>query len=149
MGDKIRRELSRYMTGRNGIDALGRATIGGALVLYVLRGIMGAVLRSALFGGIFGLLYTVLAVVSVYRALSRDLPRRRAENDRFLSMGRQVAGRVGALRQEGSGAAARLRDREHRYFKCQDCGTMCRVPKGKGKIVITCPKCGAKIEARS
>ena len=149
MGDRIRQELSRFMAGRNGIDALGRATAGGALALYVLRGIVEAVLRSAVFGGLFGLLYTVLAVVSVYRALSRDLPRRHAENDRFLSLGRQAAGRVGALRQSGSGAAARLRDREHRYFKCRNCGTMCRVPRGKGKIVITCPRCGSRIDARS
>ena len=34
------------------------------------------------------------------------------------------------------------------YFTCR-CGAICRVPVGKGKIVITCPKCGAKIEAKS
>ena len=42
----------------------------------------------------------------------------------------------------------RRADKEHKYFTCR-CGAICRVPVGKGKIVITCPKCGAKIEAKS
>ena len=41
------------------------------------------------------------------------------------------------------------RDKEHRYFKCPNCGQMLSVPKGKGKIRVTCPKCHAKMETRS
>lgn len=48
-------------------------------------------------------------------------------------------------RRRGQGRRA---DKEHKYFTCK-CGAICRVPVGKGKIVITCPKCGAKIEAKS
>ena len=40
-------------------------------------------------------------------------------------------------------------DREHRYFTCKNCKTICRVPIGKGRIVITCPKCGAQIQAKT
>ena len=43
-----------------------------------------------------------------------------------------------------SGAKARHADKEHKYFTCKTCRTICRVPVGKGKIVITCPKCGKK-----
>lgn len=51
-------------------------------------------------------------------------------------------------RNNAAGAKARRADKEHKYFTCR-CGAICRVPVGKGKIVITCPKCGAKIEAKS
>ena len=40
-------------------------------------------------------------------------------------------------------------DREHRYFTCKNCKAICRVPAGKGRIVITCPKCGAQIKGKS
>ena len=77
----------------------------------------------------------------------------------------QAAGEITVLVQEGigeaaaileaaeqkiyaAGAKARRADKEHKYFTCR-CGAICRVPVGKGKIVITCPKCGAKIEAKS
>jgi RNase P subunit RPR2 len=54
---------------------------------------------------------------------------------------------VGKLRNRE--ARARRADREHRYFTCRQCGTICRVPVGKGKIVITCPKCGAEIRTKT
>ena len=44
---------------------------------------------------------------------------------------------------------ARHADKEHKYFTCKSCKTICRVPAGKGKIVITCPKCGAEIKAKT
>ena len=40
-------------------------------------------------------------------------------------------------------------DKEHKYFTCPNCKTVCRVPRGKGKIVITCPKCGGEIRGKS
>ena len=48
-----------------------------------------------------------------------------------------------------AGAKARHADKDHKYFTCKTCGTVCRVPVGKGKIIITCPKCGAQIQAKT
>ena len=48
-----------------------------------------------------------------------------------------------------SGARQRRLDKEHKYFTCKTCKTICRVPAGKGKIEITCPKCGQKIIGKS
>ena len=48
-----------------------------------------------------------------------------------------------------SAAKARKADTDHKYFTCGTCKAVCRVPAGKGKIVITCPKCGAKIQAKT
>ena len=73
-----------------------------------------------------------------FRVFSRNLPRRREENARFLRWMRTARGRM-----------ARLRDREHRYFPCPGCGATCRVPRGKGTLRITCPKCGHVMEKRT
>ena len=48
-----------------------------------------------------------------------------------------------------AGARARHADKEHRYFTCKQCKTICRVPVGKGKIIITCPKCGHQFIKKS
>ena len=53
------------------------------------------------------------------------------------------------LRSGAQGAKARHADKEHKYFTCRNCKTICRVPMGKGKVEITCPKCGAKIYGKT
>ena len=62
----------------------------------------------------------------IFRMFSRNISARRRENQRFV------------------GFFSRLRDRDNRYFSCPKCRQMVRVPKGKGKINIRCPKCGEK-----
>ena len=59
-----------------------------------------------------------------------------------------AAGALLPLWRPGASRARRA-DRDHRYFVCKKCGAVCRVPVGKGKIIITCPKCGAQIHART
>lgn len=66
----------------------------------------------------------------------------RAENQKWVNWWWRV-------RSSSSGARARHADKEHKYFTCKQCKTICRVPVGKGKIIITCPKCGAQIHAKS
>ena len=83
-----------------------------------------------------------LIVLSLYRALSRNLERRRGENARFLQAVRPVLRRWNAFR-------ARTQDREHRYFKCPNCGQQMRVPRGKGRITVHCRSCGAVFEEKS
>ena len=66
----------------------------------------------------------------------------RAENQKFINWWYPIKNRFAS-------AKARRADKDHKYFTCKNCKTICRVPAGKGKIVITCPKCGQKIEGRS
>ena len=106
--------LARFMYGRNGADQLNTALLALYLVIWLLEVLLA---RQA-------------------------LPRRRAENPRFLGWRLPLKGRL-------QGARQRRRDREHRYFTCKSCGAICRVPAGKGRIEITCPKCGGKIIGKS
>lgn len=137
---RLRSGLSRFMYGRNGADQLGLCMIWGA-VLLDLAGLL--VKKSTVAYGLFSLLSTVLVLWAIFRIFSRNLEKRRAENAAFL---RKIWWPVNRKLQSGRQQRA---DRDHKYFTCPNCKTVCRVPVGKGKIVITCPKCGCEIRGRS
>ena len=80
--------------------------------------------------------------VCLFRLLSRNISRRRAENAKFLQLTGPV---IRWLRLQRT----IHRDKEHRYFKCPNCGQYLRVPRGKGKITVNCRNCGASFEERS
>lgn len=138
---KVSSALARFMYGRNGTDQLNWAILVTYLVLWLLRVIMGA-LDIAIVALIIDVVMFLLAVVLLWRTFSRNLPKRRAENQKFVNWWWPIKNRFAA-------AKARRADKEHKYFTCKNCKTICRVPAGKGRIVITCPKCGHKIEGHS
>lgn len=130
---KIRCALARFMYGRNGVDQLGRVMLYGVLVLCVARMF---VQRVPVVTGILSFAETVLWVLLLCRMFSKNLTRRRAENEKFMAW---WAPRQNELR----GAKARRADTAHKYVRCS-CGTYCRVPRNVGKVELTCPKCGTK-----
>ena len=73
----------------------------------------------------------------------RNIQARYAENEKFMRWWRPVSNRI-------RGAQGRFADRKtHCYFKCPECGQRLRVPKGKGKIMITCPHCHTKFDRKT
>lgn len=131
--------LARFMYGRNGTDQLNMALLVVYLVVLLLEAFLG---RRFAVRVVLDVVTVALAALVLFRTFSRDLPRRRAENARFLGWWLPVKQRV-------SGARQRRLDKEHKYFTCKNCKTICRVPAGKGRIEITCPKCGGKIIGKS
>ena len=117
------------MYGRNGVDQLGFVTLWAAIILDVVN----LFVRNQVAYSILSAVAMVLTIWMVFRMFSKNLSKRRAENAAYMN---KV---VYPLRQ----ALSRSRDKEHKYFTCPNCRTVCRVPRGKGRIVITCPKCGA------
>lgn len=130
----IRRSLASFMAGRYGGDQLNLFLI----VLYLMFYVVFLFTRLL----VFELLGTVVLVFTLFRTLSRNLERRRAENNRFLQIVRPLWRKWSAFR-------ARAHDKEHRYFKCPNCGQLMRVPKGKGRITVHCRACGAAFEEKS
>lgn len=139
---KFRCAVSRWMYGRNGMDQLNRALLICYLIWYFAGTIAAGVLKSQLLSTLVGVLGNVLAVVILFRMFSKNLYKRREENQKWVNWWWRVKG-------GHAGAKARHADKEHKYFTCKACRTICRVPVGKGKIVITCPKCGAQIQAKT
>lgn len=118
---KIRIAMDRFMQGRYGQDRLNATILWVSVALALL---------SMFMPGLLGLVLTLVAYtlmgIAIFRALSHNTYKRYRENRWFL------------LQMD------RLKDRNHRYFSCPKCRQSVRVPKGKGKIAITCPKCKEK-----
>lgn len=126
--------IQRFMYGRYGSDQLNIALLVGYLILSLLSRLF----RSSL----LGLLSTACVLWAIYRMLSRQLERRRAENAKFLELSRPLVHWYNVNK-------CRRNDKEHCYFKCPNCGQQLRVPKGKGKISITCRSCGVSFEEKT
>ena len=129
---KLRCALARFLYGRNGTDALCWAMAAVILVL----GVLSSLLRIPPVVRIASAVEFVLWVLLLYRMLSKNLVKRRAENAKFLAW-------WGPKRSALYGAKARRSDKAHKYVRCS-CGTYCRVPRNVGRVELTCPKCGAK-----
>lgn len=136
---RISAAISRFMYGRNGNDRLNIALLAVYVAALVVRALLSRIASARM---VLELVCFTLALLILYRAFSRNLDKRRTENEKFLHWWRPVEGRFLALR-------SRSLDKEHKYFTCKSCKTVCRVPAGKGKIEITCPKCGGKIMGKS
>lgn len=119
--------MKRFMAGRYGADQLSVTLLIVSLVLSLAASITG--LPVLMYLG-----YIPLGLC-LYRMLSRDMPRRRMENYRFAMF-------VSPLYSWASKKVYRIKDMKmSRYFKCPGCRAELRVPRGKGKINICCPKC--------
>ena len=135
---RMRQGLTQFMAGRNGPDQLGTALLGVDLLVALVRTPVIWLTRSPGVNLVFSLVFLAVWALWAFRVFSRNLPRRREENARFLRWLHRARGRLD-----------RMRDREHRYFTCPGCKATCRVPRGKGKLRITCPKCGRVMEKRT
>ena len=140
MNNKNRSAVARIKSARNGSVHMTHPRLRGTLVILVAQ-LIFSLLRLWIPARICESLLWVLMVFILFRMFSKNLAKRRAEYQKFM-------GWIWKARNNAAGAKARRADKEHKYFTCR-CGAICRVPVGKGKIVITCPKCGAKIEAKS
>ena len=119
---KLSAGLRNFMMGRYGTDRLNMVILSVGLVASLLSVILRApVLDLVLFVLSYGMMFWAIA-----RSLSRNTYKRYQENRKYLML------------------VQRLKDREHRYFDCPRCRQQVRVPRGKGKIAISCPKCKEK-----
>ena len=110
------------MAGRYGTDKLSMTLLIAALVVTVIYGFI----PNGLVQVILWALSYVLMFWAIFRSLSRNTYKRYQENRKFLQF------------------FDRLKDRHHRYYDCPKCRQQVRVPRGKGKIAITCPRCREK-----
>ena len=126
--DSTREKLRRFLSGRYGFDELSRLLSIWAMALMLPGCIPGL--------SFFGVLSLALWLWLLFRALSRHLEKRRAERNAYLRRRKSCSDRWYIRRQ------AWLLRSSHRFYRCKQCKTYVRVPRGKGKIRITCPKCG-------
>ena len=137
---KIGNAIARFMYGRNGMDQLNLVLMWVVLILDVVTMLVqrnhAAVSMVLYWLSMAGWVYVL------FRMFSKKLSKRRGENQKFVNW-------VWRMKSSRAGAKERHADKDHKYFTCKNCKTICRVPVGKGKIIITCPKCGAQIHAKT
>ena len=138
-----------FYSGRNGSDALSVFLAAVAAVLAVAASVASTPPVRLTLSGIA----IILVCIALFRMLSRNVGRRRSENDAFLSFFRFLSPDPGKKQRKEEEKRRKEERREdmktHAYFRCPECNTECRVPKGKGKIRITCPKCGHQFIKRT
>jgi len=122
------------MQGRYGYDGLNRFLYVVTLVLLIVS---AATRRPVL-----AFIAIALIVYTYFRMFSRDFSAREREEEAFQRLKNKVFSFFRNLKR-------RLTDREHRYFKCPNCGKQLRVPKGKGTISIRCPQCRQSFTKRT
>ena len=137
---KIREMIRRYMIGRYArLDSLSKFLLVAALVCNLIVQFNSTKKIGVLFyfASIGLLLYLYI------RFMSRDCAKRVAENQAFLEKTAWIRDFFrGQSNQSGN-------TKDHRIYKCPSCGQKIRVPRGKGRIEICCPKCGRKFIKRS
>ena len=110
------------MQGRYGTDRLNMAILCVGLAASLLSAFIQVPSVCLFFWALsYGLMFW-----AIFRCLSRNTYKRYQENRKFLQI------------------FDRLKDRQHRYFSCPKCRQTVRVPRGKGKISISCPRCKEK-----
>ena len=125
--NRLNAGFRNFMSGRYGTDKLGLTLLVASLVLSIAATFMG----TGLLRLIFTVVYYILMFWAIFRMFSRNTYKRYEENRRFLRFFDQ------------------LKDRDHRYFSCPKCRQTVRVPRGQGKISITCPRCREKFIKKS
>lgn len=126
IGNEMREKLQRFMVGRYGEDRLNRFLLVVALVCMVL---------SMLGVGFARTVALVLLILVYYRMFSRKIYQRAAENQKYLKYETKVRSWFQGKKREFA------QRKDYRIFKCPNCKQKLRVPRGRGKIAISCRKC--------
>lgn len=134
----MKEKIMRFMQGRYGSygqDSMNRFLLGGALVIMVF----------SLFVK-WDILYWIalaLLVYSYFRIFSKNYNKRYAENQAFLKYTAGIRGFFSKKKNEMN------QKKQYHIYNCPQCKQKIRVPKGKGKIAVRCPKCGTEFIKKS
>ena len=123
---KMAMGLRKFMYGRYGTDKLNSLILLTGLIICLVgcffSGLTSTILTAISYG---------LMIWAISRTFSRNTYKRYQENRKYLMF------------------LDRIKDRNHRYFSCPKCRQSVRIPRGKGKVAITCPRCRERFIRKS
>lgn len=123
----LKEKFMRFMYGRYGVDTLGKYSLGAGLATMVLSIVFDSYTLS--------LLSWFFIILTCFRMFSRNLYKRSSENQTFLNKTYKLRTWFG--KQKNMMAQRKT----HHIYRCPGCKQKIRVPRGKGRIEIRCPKC--------
>lgn len=136
---KFRQKILQFMQGRYGVDQLSNFLIWLGLIVAL----------CAMFIHIRVLLVISWAFIiyAYIRIFSQNVQKRYVQNQKFLDATwgiRNIFAKIKYRIKYGKQTAE-----PYHIYKCRKCGQKIRIPKGKGKIMVTCPKCKYQFKKRS
>lgn len=170
MASNFQEKFNDFMNHRNGPDRLSRDSLILAVALFIVAVLVGESART-----LFLVLGLAAMIYSYWRMFSSKIFDRSRENATYIEKRTSAVNKVkGVFGKGGTGskkasksgpskfqqvaeqaqkmaaqAKTRAQDKDHKYYACPKCGQTVRVPKGAGKIRVTCPKCGEKFEKKA
>jgi hypothetical protein len=144
--------MANFMQGRNGMDDLARAESMAVPVIIIVEVVLSmifsatglsATIIGSLLLSIINLLFWVLIIHMYFRVFSRNINKRYEENQKFANLRYRMVVERNRRKKE------RAQSGTYKFFSCPTCNQRVRVPKGRGKICITCPKCRTEFTKRS
>ncbi len=133
---KLKYKLYQFLSGRYGIDQLGKFLMILIFTIYILN-------LFLLQNTILYFINLILIIYYITRVYSRKIYARQRENFIFLQLVNAPLQRKATLLQKQKD------DPYNKYYRCKKCKQIVRVPKGRGKITITCPKCQTRFDKRT
>ena len=131
----MREKLRQFMIGRYGTDGLNQFLSIASLVLLLIA----IVSRVSLFTW----LGVALLIYCYYRTFSRNISKRTEENYKFYTLKDRVDGKFRGLKEQWANRKV------YHYYRCPQCRQKLRVPRGRGRIQISCPRCGTQFIKKS
>lgn len=128
-------KMAQWMMGRYGIDQLTQALmIAGCAVVLV---------NFFAHSGVLSSIALLLMGWGLFRCYSRNIAARAKELAKYQELMVKPKAWWRLTNKKWVNRKTTL------YFKCKGCGSILNVPKGKGKLRVTCPKCGTQVEKHS
>lgn len=131
----MKEKFRQFMIGRYGTDSLNQCLSIAALAFAVLS------LVTAV--NLFYILALVLWGFSIFRSFSRNISKRTSENYAFYNTKAAISNTIAQKKREYTTR------KQYHYYRCPQCSQKLRVPRGRGKIEICCPKCGKQFIKKS
>ena len=131
---RFRERLERFMAGRYGSDQLNNLLLISVLIIIAVNLFVNSYIITFVYLALWGW--------SIFRSMSRNIYKRRAENEKFLKIWNPIKNSVKLARNKH-------RDRKtHVYKKCPKCKAVLRLPKQKGIHTVKCPKCSERFDVK-
>ena len=137
--NKIKEKFAKFMYGRYGTDRLNMFL----LIVLMVWAVGNLFVRNAYFSELLTSWEFLLIILIYYRMFSRNISKRYAENQKYLAMENRVR------RFLGKNKYIQQQRKEFHIYTCPQCKQKIRIPKGKGKVSIRCPKCGREFVKNS
>lgn len=136
MLNKLKYSLYRFMNGRYGTDQLNMAL----LILSILVSLIGGIFFNRSI--VVSLIVYALSIIIIYRGFSKKIYKRQQENLKFKRLIQPIKSQYKIIKLN-------LTQKQFKHVQCPRCHRTLRVPRGRGKIEITCPHCHVAFDKRS